>query len=67
MIVGVSDAGLDNPFTVTLSPTMIGVWEVAFQLNQTTPQGQQIKLSVSVTGPDGNRYFSNTSAIAAVN
>ena len=67
VIVGVKDEGLDAPFTVALSPTMIGVWEITFQLNQTTPSGQQIKLSVSVTGSDGVRYFSNNSAIAAVN
>lgn len=67
VIVGVNDEGLDEPYTVALSQTLIGVWEVTFRLNATTPVAPQVKLSVGVVGPDGNQYYSNNTNIALVN
>jgi uncharacterized protein (TIGR03437 family) len=62
--VGVNNEGLEAPVTATLSGSMVGVYEITFQLNSTTATGQR-NLSIGIDGPNG-RVYSNTSNIAAI-
>ncbi len=64
LIVGVNNEGLEATVTTTLSTSMVGVYEISFQLNSTTATGQR-NLSIGVDGPNG-RVFSNTSNIASI-
>ncbi|MCU1236738.1 MAG: Ig domain protein group 1 domain protein, partial [Candidatus Solibacter sp.] len=63
VIVGVNNAGA-RVVTSRLSPNLIGVYEVAFQVPSDAPAGNDIVLSVAVNAPgDGQTRFSNGSKI----
>ena len=63
VIVGVNNAGA-RVVTARLSPNLIGVYEVAFQVPSDAPTGNDIVLSVAVNAPgDGQTRFSNGSKL----
>jgi len=64
VIVGVNNAGA-RVVTSRLSPNLIGVYEIAFQVPSDAPTGNDVVLSVAVNAPnDGNQTrFSNGSKL----
>jgi uncharacterized protein (TIGR03437 family) len=66
IVVGVNNGGNGGAYTATLSPTLIGVYQIAFQLDANAAAGVSIPLSISVQDLDGTRLFSNSTNIAAI-
>ncbi len=64
--VGVNSEGIDALPTTTLSDTMVGIYEISFELNSNTAQGLNVPLVIGVDGPDGRRVYSNDTKIAAI-
>jgi uncharacterized protein (TIGR03437 family) len=63
VIVGVNNAGA-RVVTARLSPNLIGVYEVAFQIDANAPTGNDIVLSVAINPAGGGAtIFSNGSKI----
>jgi uncharacterized protein (TIGR03437 family) len=63
VIVGVSNAGA-RVVTSRLSPNLIGVYEVAFQIPPDAPSSNDVVLSVAVNAPgDSQTRFSNGSKL----
>ncbi len=63
VIAGVNNAGA-RVVTARLSPNLIGVYEVAFQVPSDAPAGNDVVLSVAVNAPgDGQTRFSNGSKL----
>ncbi len=63
VIVGVNNSGT-RVVTVRLSPNLIGVSEVAFQVPSDAPTGNDIVLSVAINAPgDSTTRFSNGSKL----
>jgi uncharacterized protein (TIGR03437 family) len=66
IVVGVNNAGNSGAYTATLSPTLIGVYQITFQLDANAAAGTNVPLSISAQDVDGTRIFSNSTSIAAV-
>jgi len=63
VIVGVNNSG-SRVISARLSPTQIGIYEVAFQVDANAPTGNNVVLSVAVNPTDGSAtQFSNGSKI----
>jgi uncharacterized protein (TIGR03437 family) len=63
VIVGINNAGT-RVVTARLSPNLIGVYEVAFQVPTDAPTGNDVVLSVAVNAPGDNQTrFSNGSRL----
>lgn len=63
VIVGVNNAGA-RVVSARVSPNLIGVYEVAFQVPTDAPIGNDVVLSVAVNAPgDGQTRFSNGSKL----
>jgi uncharacterized protein (TIGR03437 family) len=63
VIVGVNNSGA-RVISARAAPTQIGIYEVAFQVDSSTPAGNNIILSVAVNPIDGSpTQFSNGSKI----
>jgi uncharacterized protein (TIGR03437 family) len=63
VIVGVNNSGA-RVISARAAPTQIGIYEVAFQVDSSTPSGNNIILSVAVNPVDGSpTQFSNGSKI----
>jgi uncharacterized protein (TIGR03437 family) len=66
VIVGVNNAGA-RLISARVSPNLIGVTEVAFQVPADSPTGNDVVLSVAVNAPsDGQTRFSNGSKLPIV-
>jgi uncharacterized protein (TIGR03437 family) len=60
LIVGVANKGT-GPVTARVSPNLIGVFEVSFQIPSDTPTGNDVVFSVDVQLADKADHFSNPS------
>jgi len=66
VIVGVNNSGA-RLISARVSPNLIGVTEVAFQVPADSPTGNDVVLSVAVNAPsDGQTRFSNGSKLPVV-
>ena len=66
VIVGVANAGA-RVVTSRVSPNLLGVYEVAFQVASDSPTGNDVVLSVAVNVPgDSATRFSNGSKLPIV-
>jgi hypothetical protein len=66
VIVGVNNSGA-RLISARVSPNLIGVNEVAFQVPADSPTGNDVVLSVAVNAPsDGQTRFSNGSKLPIV-
>jgi uncharacterized protein (TIGR03437 family) len=63
VIVGVNNAGA-RVVTARVSPNLIGVYELAFQIPSDAPTGNDVVLSVAINAPgDSQTRFSNGSKL----
>lgn len=62
VIVGVNDAGV-RLVSADLSPDLVGLYIVAFQVPSDTAPGPAAKLALGIQQPDGTVVFANGSAI----
>jgi uncharacterized protein (TIGR03437 family) len=66
IVIGVNNAGNSGAYTATLSPTMVGLYQISFQLDANAATGSNIPFSISAQDLDGTRVFSNSTNIAAI-
>ena len=64
IVVGINNAGNSGAYTATLSPTLVGLYELTFELDANAPSGASIPLSISAQDVDGTRVFGNSTKIA---
>jgi uncharacterized protein (TIGR03437 family) len=63
VIVGVNNSGA-RVISARMAPTQIGIYEVAFQVDSSTPAGNNLVLSIAINPSDGSpTQFSNGSKI----